>query len=308
VALDPGQGRAERLGTTGLAGEGPVSLASDALAVIDAGVVEHYPGKLFALFSGGDDSLTMTTIAAMHPKFSGCIHLDTRTGVPATRRFVVETCAEQGWPLEIYEAPTGEYERLVLDGYRTRDGRLHQGFPNGLKSHSTMYYYLKQRQIQAAIKRHKTSRFERIGLVTGIRTAESARRERTVMGQRALVYKDPERSAVWFNPIRNWTKRECLDFLGEQGMRRNPVSINCHRSGECLCGALANYAELEEIAFFYPEIGERYATLQSEAQARGLEHWQWAGGPTGPRRRSARRFSLAHPLCTSCQLTLWGDE
>jgi 3'-phosphoadenosine 5'-phosphosulfate sulfotransferase (PAPS reductase)/FAD synthetase len=242
----------------------------------------------------------------MPPHFSGCIHLDTRTGVPETRAFVEDTCRERGWPLEVYEAPAGEYERLVLDGYRTRDGRLHQGFPSGLKSHSTMYYYLKQRQIQAAIKRHKTSRFERIGLLTGIRTAESARRERTVMGQRALVYKDPERSAVWFNPIRDWEKQDCLYFLEQQGIGRNPVSVNCHRSGECLCGALANHAELGEIAFFYPEVGERYARMQSEAQARGLERWQWAGGPRGRRRYSARA-ARALPLCTSCQLGLWDD-
>lgn len=284
-----------------------MSLAADALASIDAGVVEHYPSQLYALFSGGDDSLTATSIAAGHPKFSGCIHLDTRTGVPETRRFVEDTCKQQGWPLEVYSPPPGQYETLVLDGYTTRDGRLHRGFPSGPKSHSTMYYYLKQRQVQAAIKAHKTSRHERIGLVTGIRTAESLRRTRSKMASRPLHYKDAERSAVWFNPIRHWTKGECLDYLQAAGIQRNPVSVNCHRSGECLCGALANFAELEEIAFFYPEVGERYARLQSEAQARGLERWQWAGGPTGPRRFSGRtNRSLA--LCTACQLRLWDGD
>jgi 3'-phosphoadenosine 5'-phosphosulfate sulfotransferase (PAPS reductase)/FAD synthetase len=281
-----------------------VSLVEDALQTIDVGIREHYPSQVYALFSGGDDSLTATSIVAKHPGFSGCIHLDTGTGVPETRQFVEETCRRWGWPLEVYEAPRGEYERLVLDGYTTRDGRTHRGFPSGLKSHSTMYYYLKQRQVQAAIKAHKTSRHERIGLVTGIRTAESSRRKRSVMGQRALVYKDPERSAVWFNPIRQWTKGDCLDYLADAGIARNPVSINCHRSGECLCGALANHAELAEIAFFYPEVGERYAALQSEAQARGLEGWQWAGGPTGPR-RSGGRVNLEMPLCTNCQLSLF---
>ena len=283
-----------------------MSLLDDALAVLDEGIAEHYPSRLFALLSGGDDSLTAVAIAAMHPRFSGAIHLDTRTGVPETRAFVEDTCQRHGWPLEVYEAPAGEYERLVLDGYTTRDGRLHQGFPGGPKSHSTMYYYLKQRQIQAAIKRHKRSRFERIGLVTGIRIAESARRERSKMADRPLHYKDPERSAVWFNPIRDWEKRDCLDFLEQHGIERNPVSVHCHRSGECLCGALANHAELGEIALFYPAVGERYAQLQAEAQARGLERWQWAGGPTRTRRYSARASKVL-PLCTTCQLSLWGD-
>jgi 3'-phosphoadenosine 5'-phosphosulfate sulfotransferase (PAPS reductase)/FAD synthetase len=283
-----------------------MTLADDALAVIEQGIQEHYPSQLFALFSGGDDSLTATCLAARHPRFSGCIHLDTGTGVAETRAFVEDTCQRYGWPLEVYSAPAGEYERLVLEGYATRDGRLHRGFPSGLKSHSTMYYYLKQRQIQRAIKEHKSSWRDRIGFVTGVRTAESGRRERSMMGQRPKVYKDAERSAVWFNPILDWDKANCLDFLLENRLGRNPVSVNCHRSGECLCGALANYAELQEIAFFYPEVGERYARLQTTALSLGLEHWQWAGGPTQRRRHSAR-LNPKQPLCTSCQLSLWGD-
>lgn len=281
-------------------------LARAALRAIEQGILEHYPTRLFALFSGGDDSLTATYLASMSPSFSGCIHLDTRTGVPETRAFVEATCERYGWPLHVYAPPEGEYERLVLDGYTTRDGRVHQGFPSGPKSHSTMYYYLKQRQIQAAIKEHKSHWRDRIGLVTGIRVAESLRRERSKMAERPLVYKDPERSAVWFNPIRDWEKRDCLDFLHDQCVERNPVSVNCHRSGECLCGALANHAELGEIAFFYPDVGERYERMQTEAKGRGLERWQWAGGPKGRRRYSARAQHVL-PLCTSCQLNLWGD-
>jgi 3'-phosphoadenosine 5'-phosphosulfate sulfotransferase (PAPS reductase)/FAD synthetase len=306
VACDSGASGAVGVRAAGERGEAAMSLVADALASLDEGIREHYPSQLYALFSGGDDSLTAASVAARHPRFSGCIHLDTGTGVPETREFVEATCREQGWPLEVYEAPRGEYERLVLDGYTTRDGRVHRGFPSGLKSHSTMYYYLKQRQVQRAIKEHKRSRHERIGFVTGIRVTESPRRRHSRMGQRPLHYKDPERSAVWFNPIRGWTKGDCLDYLQQCGIARNPVSVNCHRSGECLCGALANHAELEEIAFFYPAVGERYARLQAEAQARGLEGWQWAGGPTETRRSSARA-NLSQPLCTSCQMSLWGD-
>lgn len=283
-----------------------MSRLEDALRVLTEGVAAHYPSQVFALLSGGDDSLTAAKVASLHPSFSGCIHLDTGTGVAATRTFVETTCHQQGWPLEVYAPPPGEYERLVLEGYTTRDGRLHQGFPYGPRSHSTMYYYLKQRQIQQAIKDHKTTRRERIGLVTGIRTAESSRRRRSKMGQRPLHYKDTERSAVWFNPIRDWTKRECLAFLEAQGVARNPVSVNCHRSGECLCGALASHAELGEIAFFYPEVGARYAALQAEVQARGIAADQWAGGPR-QRRYSARAAKLL-PLCTSCQLRMFDED
>jgi len=269
-----------------------------ALAVLDEGIREHYPSKVFSLFSGGDDSLTATRIAAAHPRFTGCIHLDTGTGVPETQEFVIETCRRQGWPLTIYKAPVGEYERLVLDGYTTRDGDTHQGFPHGPKSHSTMYYYLKQKQIHQAIRENKTHRRDRIGFVAGIRIPESNRRAKAKMSR--WHYKDPYRSAVWLQPILDWTKPECLDFLQLTSTPRNPVSINCHRSGECLCGALANRAELDEIAFFYPEIGQRYGALMAEAEARGIADHEWAGGYTASRRSTPRSASL--PLCTSCEL------
>lgn len=272
--------------------------AQAAMRKLNEGVLEHHPSKVFALFSGGDDSLTATRIAAHHPRFVGAIHLDTGTGVPETREFVEETCRRYGWPLTVYCAPVGEYERLVLEGYRTRKGQLCRGFPHGPKSHSTMYYYLKQKQIHQAIRENKTHRLERIGFVAGIRIPESERRAKAKMSR--WHYKDPERSAVWLHPILDWTKAECLTFLEQTGTRRNPVSVNCHRSGECLCGALANRAELDEIAFFYPAVGKRYAALMAEAKLRGISDHEWAGGYTVRRRTTARSANL--PLCTSCVL------
>jgi 3'-phosphoadenosine 5'-phosphosulfate sulfotransferase (PAPS reductase)/FAD synthetase len=269
--------------------------------VLDEAVTEHQPSRLFALFSGGDDSLTATHLAAQHPFFGGVIHLDTGTGVPETREFVEETCRREGWSLSVYSPPEGEYERLVLDGYRTRDGRVLRGFPDGLKSHSTMYWYLKQKQIRRAIAEHKQHRLDRIGFVTGVRLHESARRMQAKMS--APHYKDRDRSAVWVQPILDWQKGDCLDYLEWARMPRNPVSVNCHRSGECLCGALANHAEMGEIAFFYPHVGERYAQLEAEVRARGIPNDQWAGGPTVSRRASARS-SAAQPLCTACLVQL----
>jgi 3'-phosphoadenosine 5'-phosphosulfate sulfotransferase (PAPS reductase)/FAD synthetase len=166
-----------------------------------------------------------------------------------------------------------------------------------------MYYYLKQRQIQQAIREHKTSLHDRIGFVAGIRIPESARRAKAKMSR--PHYKDPERSAVWLHPILDWTKADCLTYLADQGIPRNPVSVNCHRSGECLCGALANHAELGEIAFFYPHVGERYARLSEQLTSMGIVADQWAGGPTMTRRttaRSNRPAQMTLPLCASCEL------
>ena len=271
-----------------------MSLVDAALASIDEGVLEHYPSQLYALFSGGDDSLTATSVVARHARFSGCIHLDTGTGVPETRAFVEETCRQQGWPLTVYSAPEGEYERLVLDGYTTRDGRLHRGFPSGPKSHSTMYYYLKQRQIQLAIKEHKTSRFERIGFVTGIRTAESPRRSRSKMAQ-PLHYKDAERSAVWFNPIRGWTKADCLDYLDEQRLERNPVSVNCHSRLVGLPRAISSgHSEAQRVS----------ASVRSRCSGHSRQAWQ---GPELRKVLGLLATTCEHPAggrCRGCDASL----
>jgi len=265
--------------------------------ILEDGCAEHAPRVLLALFSGGDDSLTATHIAAQHPLFKAVVHLDTGTGVPETRAFVEETCRREGWPLEVYSAPAGTYERLVLEGYTTRAGKLCQGFPSGPKSHATMYWYLKQRQLRAAIRAHKQRRRDRVGFVAGIRVAESDRRMQSAMAQ--PHYKEADRSAVWLHPILDWSKAECLEYLAAHHIPRNPVAVNCHRSGECLCGALANHAELGEIAFFYPHVGERFARLAQRVTELGIASDQWAGGPTGWRRTTPRSAAML-PLCTSC--------
>src|SRR5438105_52319 len=138
----------------------------DALFVIETAVVAHHPRRLFALFSGGHDSLASTYIASLHPASSGAVHINTRIGIEETRQFVRETCTARGWPLIELFPDRKTYDDLVLE----------RGFPHGPKSHNTMYYWLKQRQVRRLVKQHKQGRFDRIGLVTGIRVAESARR------------------------------------------------------------------------------------------------------------------------------------
>ena len=55
-------------------------MTREALAVIDAAVREYRPSHLFALFSGGHDSLTATAITAQHPRFTAAVHINTGIG------------------------------------------------------------------------------------------------------------------------------------------------------------------------------------------------------------------------------------
>lgn len=249
------------------------------------------------MFSGGDDSLVAAHIASQHPKFKGVVFIDTQTGIPQTREFVVSTAQQQGWPLEIYTPDSLSYEQLVLEGHVTKDKRVLRGFPYGPSSHNTMYYYLKQRQIQRFVREHKRFHHDHLALVTGVRLRESDRRMLQLLSEPIRNHG----AMVWVNPILRWSKQRCLRYLERNGIPRNPVSVNLHRSGECLCGALASRNELPEISFFYPDVGRRISELEGRARAAGLDNCLWGGGV----KRWAKRSMRAGNLCGDCETKSW---
>lgn len=68
------------------------------MRVLNQAVEEHNPQAIYALFSGGHDSLCATAITAKHPAFTAAAFINTGTGIPRTVEFVRETCQKQGWP------------------------------------------------------------------------------------------------------------------------------------------------------------------------------------------------------------------
>ena len=238
--------------------------------------------RIFALFSGGHDSLCSTKIASEHPKFQAAVHINTGIGIEETRQFVRDSCKEQGWPLiELY--PDGKtYRQLVLE----------KGFPRGPKSHNSMYYWLKQRQIRRLVREHKTQRFDRIGLATGIRIQESQRR----MAAALAVPIRREGAQVWLSPILDWSALQCNEFITEKKMARNRVVDLLHRSGECLCGALANRSELKEIELWFSKAAGEIKGLQDECVSRGIKWSRWAT----PASQQPDLNQRSLPLCVGC--------
>src|SRR3990167_11493867 len=57
-----------------------------------------------------------------------------------------------------------------------------------------------------------------------------------------------------------------------------------HDVAECLCGALARPEELQEIAFWYPEVGQRIHALEKQCFVLGLPlNWGSKQTPIPPK-------------------------
>lgn len=247
-------------------------------AILDEAVRLHQPTHLFAMFSGGHDSLTSTHIASRHPLFSGAVHINTGIGVEETRDFVRDTCRDHQWPLKEYQPPVS-YDEIVLK----------HGFP-GPGGHFYMYVRLKERCIEQLIREHKAKRLDRIMLVTGVRAGESDRR----MGHVEPIAR--KRAKIWTAPIIDWSTEDKNAYIDHHSLRRNPVVETLCMSGECLCGAFAHPGERAEIEAAYPNVAARIVDLERRAAAAGV-HAKWGTRPPKPLKEIK---SSQMEMCWSC--------
>ena len=250
-------------------------------AILDQAIETYHPSHVFALFSGGYDSLVTTHVVMSYLKNAKVAHINTGIGIEETRRFVRETCKEYDWHLVEYHAPE-RYEDIVM-----RDG-----FP-GPASHRYMYIRLKERCLDALVREHKQSINDRIFLITGVRKQESQRR----MGHVQAIIR--QKTRVWVAPLLEWSKTDILDYMAKHNLPRNEVVDLLHMSGECLCGSYAQKGELAMIDAFYPAVGCRLRNLESQVRAAGFP-WGWEDKPPSWYVQESRGQLSFLPLCTSC--------
>lgn len=263
-------------------------LISDAMRIYRRGVMlatnrGHVLVASIILFSGGNDSTTVAHLFRNIATHAG--HCNTGIGIEQTRQYVRETCAAWDLPLiEKHPKPNRSFRKLVLGEAmaEARDGSgqrpLWVGFP-GAKgpSHNVMFNKLKQDSMDA-MKREfvKDPRRERIIMIGGIRRGESKRRS-----NRSEI--DRKGSAVHVSPLINWTKMDMNEYRARNpDVPRNEVSDLIHMSGECLCGAFAHPGELDEVAFWFPDVAAEIRALEAEAEARGILRCRWGGGEGAP--------------------------
>ncbi len=259
--------------------------------IIRTAMADYHPRCVFALFSGGHDSLAATHFAMCRGYAEAVVHLATGTGIPQTYQFVQETCHTHHWPLYVYRPPLDE--ATGMEGAQYRDFVLREGFP-GPGGHRYPYVLLKERAIEQLIRDHKRHRTDRIMLINGARKQESRRRMAHAVNRRK------QKARIGVAPLVDWSTDDRDDYLEQHGLQRNLVSDLLHISGECLCGAFARPGELNEIACWFPEVANRIKQLQVEAKCAGV-HSRWGTRrPDYFKRKRHGQLELAFPLCSSC--------
>lgn len=269
-------------------------LKLDPWKVYTDAMVEHDPSHVFALFSGGNDSVVITHWAKrnMGKRLNAVVHIDTGTAVPGVRKFVENFCGLYELPLLVYEAG---------DAYWTQV-RKH-GFP-GPYGHRFAYVNLKERQLDALVREHKTHHFDRIMLLSGVRRAESDQR----MGR--VVPFNRVDCTVWCSPLIDFTHGDMWDYRRQYALPESNVAALLRRSGECNCGAYAS-AQQERIMLkqFWPDWWATVEDLEREVEAAGIEWCRWGGWDADYTQRASKktdedRFGIAGsqggPMCDDC--------
>ena len=276
------------------------------LALLDQAIEQFDPIAVFGLFSGGHDSLTACHVASQHPKFTGCVHINTGIGIPQTRDFVYETCKREGWNLREIRAKEDcgqDFEELVVE----------RGFP-GPPHHYKMYNRLKERALKLLTKETKVGHSVRakILLVSGCRSQESTRR----MGHvEPIQHRKEDGARVWAAVIHDWSKIDCNNYMAVNELPRNQVVDTIHKSGECLCGSFAippkdgevRGEEFRELALWYPEVAAEIERIEMRVREAGFP-WNWDERQPAwflrEQKGQEALFDLAphppEPMCWSC--------
>jgi 3'-phosphoadenosine 5'-phosphosulfate sulfotransferase (PAPS reductase)/FAD synthetase len=251
-----------------------------ALEVISEACDRYQCKKVFALFSGGDDSLAALGVSIEHPNFVAAVHCNTGIGVEYTRTFVRDTCRELRCPLIEYKAAENVNAKGEPDPQIYEQMVMEYGFPGPTKfGHGKMYVRLKDRGIRRLMREHADKK-ENIILASGCRKDESARRmgttKRIQQGEITNKGKLNEKRRIWVNHLFDWTKIDCLKFIAGHGLKRNPVSNLIGKSGECLCGAYAKEGELDELLShdLTRPVGQYIIDLEKRVIAAGFP-WRW---------------------------------
>jgi 3'-phosphoadenosine 5'-phosphosulfate sulfotransferase (PAPS reductase)/FAD synthetase len=244
----------------------------EARRLIRLAVQLYGPREVWALCSGGNDSLCSTHIAMSTGLVTGVASINTTIGIEETREHLRTVARRFSWNLKWFYPPVS---------YRDLCARFGMPGPGG---HPLIYQRLKYRPLLQLTREAKRQKKDRVMLITGCRLSESSRR----MGHVKPIQRDGSR--VWVAPIINWDAETKAVYQINNAIPFNPVTAKLGISGECLCGAFAKPGERAKIAEYYPKAMAEIEACESAAACNGMPA-KWGKRPS---RRSQH-------LCQQCE-------
>lgn len=260
--------------------------------ILQRAIIEHKPKAIVMMLSGGDDSTTAYHVAKqLDVKFDAVIHGYTRTGIKQTTQFAQQQTEEFSDKFILADASTSYVDYVMRKGF----------FGVGSKAHGYAYHILKANHFSKAVSRNlrKGRRNYPILFINGARKLESERRKITMKNPIKI---DPsQKNNIWVNIINEWTKKDCLNYIEGNGIKRNPVSINLCRSGECMCGTMQTKGDRVEAKYFYPEWGKWLDDFEKVV----LKKFPWGWGMNQPKSYQLEKhgqLNMFQPMCEGCNL------
>ena len=264
--------------------------------VIKKAITDFKPKAIVLMFSGGDDSLTAYHVSKeLGVKIDYVMHGHTGTGIKETFDFVKKETERNDDRFLLADAKYSYIDYILRKGF----------FGKGIDAHIYAYHILKIMHFRKAISHslRKRKRNFPILLINGARRKESENRMKTMVNPYKI---DPNsKNNIWVNVINEWEKHDCIDYLEGNTIKRNEVSKNLCRSGECMCGTMQSNGDRNEASFFYPEWGKWLNGLEKEV----IKKFPWKWGESINRRHyqemkgQTNMFSDFQPMCTGCKLS-----
>ncbi len=256
--------------------------------IIERAIVEHEPYAKVGLFSGGTDSLLlMELLKELDIKLDFVIHVHTGTGLPQTLEFVREYCEDYNY----IEASAGKaYENYVL-----RKGF----FGKGVDAHAYAYHILKAEHLRKALSHNirQRKRNRKIILFNGVRIEESDNRKYNFGSQEITS----EGNNIWVNVIHWWTQSQRDKYIEGNNVKRNPVSIELGRSGECMCGTMQGTLDRIAAKKFCPSWGKWLDDLEKAVIKKGFP-WGWGENINKYHLMEREgQINMFQPMCVGCK-------
>lgn len=232
--------------------------------ILEQAIRENEIKKLVGMFSGGKDSqVTCLETAKLAKELNipfEVVHCSTGVGVKETFQHVLKICGENNWRLHVTTPLPHETYRIFIHRF---------GFP-GPGIHNAVMGFLKWHPLRKWCREHKT---EGIGLISGRRRKESARRAKMRSFKTPIVQAEPNMLMV--SPLYYKPDEWVWNYIRENNLEICPVYKTLHISGDCLCGAFAEEGERELIRIFHPD---EYAFLEAIEKEFG-GRWGWFTNP-----------------------------